>query len=105
VSEIRTRASGGALTPDEALDELLGDKRTEDHVADLVNAAKALRHWQSIYPQAAAAVVSALLYHMPYREIEAKTGLARSTMHGWLRKQLEGSAEEGGAVSDRPQEL
>lgn len=82
------------MTPQEALDLLMPNTQTDDHVADLVTALKMLRHARN--NEVAAAIVSALLYHMSYREIEDRTGFAKGTMHGWLRKQLEGSAQEGG---------
>ena len=72
------------MSVDEALDALLGSQRTGDRSADLIAAAKEAMDRRERNTLHGGAVIAALRdAGMSWREIEAATGIARSTAQRW----------------------
>jgi uncharacterized protein YerC len=69
---------------DEALESLLGPRRTGDREQDLLAAVKEAMERRERNTAHGGAVIAALVESgYTYREIEAATGLARATAHRW----------------------
>lgn len=72
------------MTADEVLVELLGDQRTGDAHADLIEAAKEAMRRRRHNTLLGGAVIAALRETgMTYREIEEITGIPRTTAQRW----------------------
>lgn len=72
------------MTVDEALDALLGDRRTGDQRTDLIAAAKEAMDRRERNSQHGGAVLAALIEAgLSYRDIERETGIPRSTAQRW----------------------
>lgn len=72
------------MTADEALDELLGEGRTGDLRADLIEGAKeAMRRRQRNSEHGGAVIAEMRSEGMSWREIETATGIARTTAQRW----------------------
>ena len=72
------------MTVDEALDALLGPKRTGDQRADLIAAAQEAMDRRERNTLHGGAVIAALRDSgMSWREIETATGIARTTAQRW----------------------
>lgn len=72
------------VTVDEALDALLGPSRTGDQRADLIAAAKEAMDRRERNTAHGGAVIAALRdTGMTWRDVEAATGIARTTAQRW----------------------
>lgn len=72
------------MTADEALNALLGQERTGDLRADLIEAAKeAMQRRQRNSEHGGAAIAEMRAQGMSWREIETATGIARTTAQRW----------------------
>jgi hypothetical protein len=72
------------MTAAEALDALLGDARTGDIRADLIEAAKEATRRRESNTEHGGAVIAALRETgMSWRDIETATGIARTTAQRW----------------------
>lgn len=72
------------MTVDEALDALLGDRRTGDLQADLIAAAIEAMDRRERNSQHGGAVLAALTETgLSYRDIERATGIPRTTAQRW----------------------
>ncbi len=80
----RPPGPGAAVTTDEALDALLGDRRKGDPTADLVEAARESQRRRETNSKHGAAVIAALRnMGLSWRDIEKQTGIPRSTAERW----------------------
>ncbi|MGH3927069.1 MAG: hypothetical protein ACRDTT_30080 [Pseudonocardiaceae bacterium] len=72
------------MTIDEALDALLGPQRTEDMHADLIAGAKEAMDRRERNTAHGGAVIAAMREAgMSWRDIEAATGIPRTTAQRW----------------------
>ncbi len=72
------------MTVDEALDALLGDRRTGDQRTDLIAAAKEAMDRRERNSQHGGAVLAALVDQgLSWRQIEQATGIPRTTAQRW----------------------
>lgn len=72
------------MTTNEALDALLGERRTGDERADLVAAAREAMDRRERNTQHGGTVLAALVdAGVSYREIERLTGIPRATAQRW----------------------
>lgn len=82
------------MTVDEALDALLGSRRTGDTPADLIAAAKEAMERRKRNTEHGGAVIAALRDSgMSWREIEAATEIPRTTAQRWAEPP-EGAPQE-----------
>lgn len=72
------------MTVEEALDALLGDRRTGDQRTDLIAAAKEAMDRRERNSQHGGAVLAALVDEgLSWRQIEQATGIPRTTAQRW----------------------
>jgi len=72
------------MTTEEALQALLGDARTGELRADLLAAlAEAMRRRERNTAHGGAVIAALLEHGLSYREIEAATGVPRTTAQRW----------------------
>lgn len=72
------------MTADEALEALLGDRRTGDTSTDLVEALKeAMRRRESNTAHGGTVIAALLETGLSYRQIEEATGIPRTTAQRW----------------------
>lgn len=72
------------MTADEALAALLGQRRTGDERADLIEGAKEAMRRRRLNTEQGGAVLAALHESgLSWREIEEATGIARTTAQRW----------------------
>lgn len=72
------------MSADEALDVLLGQRRTGDERADLIDGAKEAMRRRRLNTEHGGAVLAALHESgMSWRDIEIATGIARTTAQRW----------------------
>ena len=74
------------MTLDEALDSLLGSRRSGDLTADLIGAAREAMRRREQNSALGGEVIAALLERgHSYRDIERETGIPRATAQRWGR--------------------
>lgn len=72
------------MTLDDALDALLGPRRTGDLAADLAGAAREAMARRERNTEHGGAVIAAMVESgMSYRDIERETGIPRTTAQRW----------------------
>jgi hypothetical protein len=70
---------------EDALNELLGEDRTDDLKRDLIRAARESMRRRKVNSLAGGAVIAALHHDegLSFRDIEQLTGIPVATAHGW----------------------
>lgn len=72
------------MTVDEALDALLGDRRSGNTTGDLIAGAReAMRRREQNTVHGATVITGMVTAGMSYREIERATGIPKSTAQRW----------------------
>lgn len=72
------------MTADEALEALLGDRRTGDPTADLLEALReAMRRREQNTAHGGAVIAALVDAGLSYRDIEQATGIPRATAQRW----------------------
>ncbi|HEV7831559.1 MAG TPA: hypothetical protein VGP04_22520 [Pseudonocardiaceae bacterium] len=72
------------MSTEEALVNLLGDRRTADQRADLIAAAReAMRRRESNTTDGGAVIAALVELGLSYRDIERATGIPHVTAHRW----------------------
>lgn len=72
------------MTVDEALDELLGDRRSGDATADLIEATReAMRRRERNTAHGGAVIAALREAGLSWRDIETQTGIPKATAQRW----------------------